>query len=106
RPRGLFGRDLGLEGADRLADGGRDVALDAAGELGAVGLGHRGGALHPLAAGRLAARADLAPGAEDRLGDVERPVAPTELLAGARDLVLAEPRAAGGGGPGLGRRAT
>src|SRR5437762_853362 len=62
-------------------------------------------ALGPLAARRLAARADLAPGGEDRLGDFERTVVPAELLAGARDLLLAERRAVRGGGARLGRRA-
>src|SRR5882672_4398174 len=62
-------------------------------------------ALGPFAAGRLAAPANLAPGGEDRLWDLERRVGPAEFLAGAGDLVLAERRAVRGSRAGFGRRA-
>ena len=61
--------------------------------------------LGPLAALRFALAADLAPGAEDGLGDLERRMVPTELGAGSGDLVLAERRAVRGSRAGLGRRA-
>src|SRR5207302_9411706 len=77
-------------------DDGGNVALLAAVDLGAVGLRHRGVALGPFAAGRLAAPADLAPAGEDRLGDLERRVGPAELFACRCDLVLAERRAVRG----------
>ena len=104
-PRRLVGRHLGLEGVDDIVDRRRDVAGLAAIELGAVGFGHRCMPLDPLAPRRLAPGAGLAPGGEDRLGNLEGRIRPAEVLAGARDLGLAERRAVRFLGAGLGRRA-
>jgi hypothetical protein len=64
-----------------------------------------GQARRPGVTQRRAAPADRAPGGEQMIGDLKGRIRPAELLAGARDLLRAERRAVGRGGPCLGRGA-